>query len=48
VLLASLDRAGPRPLQALWRAARDELDASVRTLSIGELLDRYGGGPRPH
>ncbi|MEK6719469.1 MAG: SPFH domain-containing protein [Chloroflexota bacterium] len=42
--LDELDRAGPRPLRALWRTARDRLDATAAEMTIGEMLDRYGEG----
>jgi flotillin len=42
VRLAELDRGGPRPLRAMWRVARDQLGERYGTVTIGELLDRYG------
>jgi flotillin len=47
IRLADLDRAGPRPIRNLWRVSRDQLDARYGQLTIGELVDRYGGGARP-
>ena len=40
----------PRALRALWRIARDRLDARYGQMSIGTLLERYderrpGDGP---
>jgi flotillin len=45
VKLAELDRSGPRPLRTIWRIAREQLDARYGELTIGEVLDRYRGGP---
>ena len=47
--LAELERAGPRPLRALWGVARDRLDKRYGNLTIGEMLDRFtgSGGPSP-
>jgi hypothetical protein len=28
----------------MWRIARDQLDERYGQLTIGEMLDRYGGG----
>ena len=42
--LAELDRAGPRPLRTMWRIARDELADRYGEMTIGEIVDRYGGG----
>jgi hypothetical protein len=45
--LEELERAGPRPLRAMWRVARDQLDARYGQLTIGDVLDRLrdaGGG----
>ncbi len=47
IRLSDLDRAGPRPIRTLWRVSRDQLDARYGQLTIGELVDRYGGGARP-
>ena len=44
VQLAQLDRSGPRPLRAMWRIAREHLDERLAQATIGDLLDRYGGG----
>ncbi len=44
VRLADLDRGGPRPLRTMWRIAREQLDERYGQLTIGEMLDRYGGG----
>ena len=38
--LQELERAGPRPLRAMWRVARDQLDERYGTLTIGEVLNR--------
>ncbi|MBA2700625.1 MAG: hypothetical protein H0U58_02850 [Chloroflexi bacterium] len=43
VRLADLERSGPRPLQAIWRAARNEVGQRTEQLTVGELLDRYEG-----
>jgi flotillin len=48
VRLANLETGGPRPLRTMWRVARDYLDASYGQMTIGELIDRYGGGFGPH
>jgi hypothetical protein len=45
--LAELDRTGPRPLRTMWRIARDQLADRYGQLTIGELIDRYGGGAPP-
>lgn len=42
--LADLDSAGPRPLRTMWRISREHLDQRFGQLTIGELIDRYGGG----
>ncbi len=44
IRLADLERAGPRPLRVLWRIARDQLDERFGQLTIGEVIERYGGG----
>ena len=44
VRLGELDRSGPRPLRTVWRIAREQLDERWGQLTIGEMLDRYGGG----
>jgi hypothetical protein len=41
--LADLERTGPRPLRTMWRIARDQLDDRYGQLTIGEIIDRYGG-----
>jgi hypothetical protein len=41
--LADLERTGPRPLRTMWRIARDQLDERYGQLTIGEIIDRYGG-----
>ena len=46
VRLAELDRGGPRPLRTMWRVARDQLADRYGQMTIGELIDQYGG-PRP-
>ncbi len=43
VRLAELDRSGPRPLRTMWRIAREQLGERYGQLTIGELIDRYGG-----
>ncbi len=43
VRLAELDRGGPRPLRTMWRVARDQLGEQYGQMTIGELMDRYGG-----
>ncbi|CAN5467192.1 hypothetical protein BH20CHL7_BH20CHL7_06310 [soil metagenome] len=43
VRLAQLDTSGPRPLRAMWRVARERVDERFGQLTIGELLDRFGG-----
>jgi hypothetical protein len=47
VRLEDLERGGPRPLRTMWRVSRDQLDQRYGELTIGELIDRYGGGLRP-
>ncbi len=47
VRLRDLDDAGPRPLRTMWRISRDELDARFGQMTIGELIQRYGGGLGP-
>lgn len=42
--LGDLERAGPRPLRVLWRIARGELDERFGQLTIGEVIELYGGG----
>jgi len=42
--LEDLDRTGPRPLRTIWRLARAELDERYGHVTIGEMLERYGGG----
>jgi len=44
IRLGELDRSGPRPLRTMWRIARDELDDRWGSVTIGEMLDRYGSG----
>lgn len=44
IRLAELDRSGPRPLRTMWRIAREQLDERYGQLTIGEVLERYGGG----
>jgi flotillin len=41
--LGDLDRAGPRPLRTMWRLARHELAGRYGGMTIGELVDRFGG-----
>jgi hypothetical protein len=38
--LQELERAGPRPLRAMWRVARDQLDERYGQLTIGDVLER--------
>ena len=45
--LEDLDRAGPRPLRTMWRLARHELADRYGELTIGEIVDRFGGGSSP-
>jgi len=45
--LDDLDRAGPRPLRTMWRLARRELADRYGELTIGEIVDRFGGGSSP-
>jgi flotillin len=40
VRLQELERAGPRPLRAIWRVARDQLDERYGQLTIGDVLER--------
>jgi flotillin len=47
IRLADLDNAGPRPIRTIWRVSRDQLDARYGQLTIGELIERYGGGLGP-
>jgi flotillin len=47
VRLEELERAGPRPLRTMWRIAREQLDERFGQLTIGELIERYGGGRGP-
>jgi hypothetical protein len=42
VHLEQLSTTGPRPLRTMWRVARDQVDARVGQMTIGEVLDRYG------
>ena len=41
--LADLDTTGPRPLRTMWRVAREDLASTYGQLTIGEVIDRYGG-----
>ena len=41
--LGDLDRAGPRPLRMMWRLARHELADRYGQMTIGEIVDRFGG-----
>ena len=45
--LADLATTGPRPLRTMWRIARGQLDERFGGLTIGELIDRYGGSKPP-
>jgi flotillin len=45
--LADLENGGPRPLRTMWRIARGQLDERYGGLTIGELIDRYGGDASP-
>ncbi len=47
VRLADLETGGPRPLRTMWRISREQLDKTYGNLTIGELMDQYGGSPRP-
>jgi flotillin len=42
--LADLETSGPRPLRTMWRISREHLDQRYGQLTIGELIERYGGG----
>jgi flotillin len=44
IRLGQLERAGPRPLRTMWRIAREQLDERWAQVTVGEMLDRYGGG----
>jgi len=41
--LRELDTTGPRPLRTMWRIARDQLDRRYGDMTIGQVIDRYGG-----
>jgi flotillin len=43
VRLADLEDSGPRPLRTMWRIARDKLEGDYGQLTIGEVIERYGG-----
>jgi len=45
--LGDLETRGPRPLRLMWQISREQLDQRYGQLTIGELIDRYGGGTRP-
>jgi hypothetical protein len=45
--LGDLDTSGPRPLRTMWRVAREELGSTYGQMTIGEVIDRYGGGSSP-
>jgi flotillin len=45
--LADLERGGPRPLRTMWRISREQLEQRYGQLTIGELIDRFGGSPPP-
>ncbi len=47
VRLAELESAGPRPLRTMWRISREQLDQRYGQLTIGELIERFGGGQQP-
>jgi flotillin len=47
VRLNELERSGPRPLRTMWRIAHEQLDERFGSLTIGELMERYGGGRGP-
>lgn len=42
--LGDLETSGPRPLRTMWRVARKGLGSQYGQLTIGEVIDRYGGG----
>ncbi|HET7473478.1 MAG TPA: SPFH domain-containing protein [Candidatus Limnocylindrales bacterium] len=44
IKLGELDRAGPRPLRTMWRIARGQLADRYGEMTIGEMVDRFGGG----
>jgi flotillin len=46
IRLGELDRIGPRPLRTMWRIARGDLADRFGEMTIGEIVDRFGGsGP---
>jgi hypothetical protein len=45
--LAELDQRGPRPLRAAWRLARDRVAGQYGSMTVGELLARFGERPSP-
>jgi flotillin len=45
--LADLETGGPRPLRTMWRISRERLEQRYGQLTIGELIERYGGAPPP-
>jgi flotillin len=45
--LADLETGGPRPLRSMWRISRERLEQRYGQLTIGELIERYGGAPPP-
>lgn len=47
VRLAGLETRGPRPLRRMWQFSHEQLDQRYGQLTIGELIDRYGGGSQP-
>jgi hypothetical protein len=47
VRLGDLDDRGPRPLRTMWRLSREELAGRYGAMTIGELIDRFGGGLQP-
>ncbi len=45
--LVDLETGGPRPLRTMWRISRAQLEERYGLLTIGDLIERYGGGARP-
>jgi hypothetical protein len=47
IRLGELDRIGPRPLRTMWRLARGQLANTYGEMTIGEIVDRFGGRSGP-
>jgi flotillin len=45
--LADLGTGGPRPLRTMWRISREQLEQRYGQLTIGELIERFGGTQPP-